>query len=106
MECESVPDTLTEAGYNVNEFSQSVGNYNACTKEFERLARQGNMIIDRSSNVLWQFGNVFLKGDINGNMKPSKESASRKIDSVIGMTTSLGGYLKNPVFNDFEILVL
>lgn len=96
----------TEAGFNVNEFSQSVGNYNACTKEFERLARQGDVIIDKSKNVLWQFGNVFLKGDINGNVKPSKESSSKKIDSVISMTTALGGYLKEPISNDMEIFVI
>lgn len=98
--------TLTEAGYNVIEFSQSVGNYNGCTKEFERLARQGEMEIDKSTCVLWQFGNVFLKGDINGNLKPSKESSSKKIDSVISMTTALGGYLKEPIDNDFSIFVI
>lgn len=96
----------TEAGYNVNEFSQAVGNYNACTKEFERLAREGRIVIDKSACVLWQFGNVFLKGDINGNVKPSKESSSKKIDSVISMTTALGGYLKDPIDNDCEIFVI
>ena len=98
--------TTTEAGYNVVEFSQAVGNYNACTKEFERLARQGQIIIDRSRNTLWQFGNVFLKGDINGNIKPSKESGSKKIDTVISMTTALGGYLKDPITNDWKIFVI
>lgn len=98
--------TATEAGYNVQEFSQAVGNYNACTKEFERLAKEGKLIIDKSANILFQFGNVFIKGDINGNVKPSKESASKKIDSVISMTTALGGYLKNPVSNNFEIFVV
>ena len=100
--------SLTEAGYNVNEFSQSVGNYNGCTKEFERLARQGDMVIDKSRCTLWQFGNVFLKGDINGNVKPSKEGASsgKKIDTVISMTTALGGHLKDPITNDFSIFIL
>ena len=64
------------------------------------------MIIDRSRNTLWQFGNVFLKGDINGNIKPSKESGSKKIDTVISMTTALGGYLKDPITNDFSIFVI
>ena len=98
--------TTTEAGFNVVEFSQAVGNYNACTKEFERLARQGQIIIDKSRNTLWQFGNVFLKGDINGNIKPSKESGSKKIDTVISMTTALGGYLKEPISNDFSIFII
>ena len=100
----SMQIALTEAGFNVNEFSQSIGNYNACTKEFERLIREGKVIIDRSANVLWQMGNVFLKQDFNGNVKPSKESGYKKIDSVISMTTALGGYLKQGGgLNDFEI---
>lgn len=95
---------LTEAGFNVNEFSQSIGNYNACTKEYEKLVREGKVVIDRSANVLWQHGNVFLKQDFNGNCKPSKESASKKIDSVISMTTALGGYLKQGgIATDFTI---
>ena len=102
----SIQVALTENGYDVNEFSQSVGNYNGCTKEFERLARSGEMIIDKSTNVLWQFGNVFLKQDFNGNCKPSKESSSKKIDTVISMTTALGGYMKNPITNDYSIFVL
>lgn len=102
----SIQIALTEAGYNVHEFSQSIGNYNACTKEFERLARSGEMIIDKSANILWQAGNVFIKQDFNGNCKPSKESASKKIDSIISMTTALGGYMKEPVSNDYSIFVI
>lgn len=102
----SIQVALTERGYNVQEFSQAIGNYNGCTKEFERLAREGKIIIDKSSCVLWQFGNAFLKTDFNGNTKPSKESASKKIDSVISITTALGAYLKEPVYTDFSIFVL
>lgn len=95
---------LTNAGFNVVEFSQSIGNYNSCTKEYERLVREGKVIIDRSANVLWQSGNAFLKADFNGNVKPSKESGYKKIDSVISMTTALGGYLKQGgMLTDFEI---
>lgn len=97
---------LTERGFNVVEFSQSIGNYNACTKEFQRLLLSGKMVIDKSACVLWQAGNVFLKQDFNGNQKPSKESYSKKIDSIISMTTALGGYMMNPVNNDFNIFVL
>ena len=105
--------TLTEAGYNVMEFSQAIGNYNACVKEFERLARDGRIEIDKSAKTLWMFGNVFLKQDVNGNVKPSKEvgaggrgGSSKKIDDVIAMTTALGGWLKAPIFNDFSIFVI
>ena len=105
----------TELGYNVQPFSQAVGNYNACTKEFERLVKEEHAVIDKSSNIVWQFGNVELKMDWNGNVKPNKaasgagggSSYSKKIDSVISMTTALGGYLKSGGNNnDFEIYTL
>lgn len=98
--------TATEAGINMQPYSQAVGNFNAPTKEFERLLKEGNLVIDKSSNILWQIGNVELKMDINGNCKPSKEKDKKKIDSVISMITALGGYLQNPVSNDFEIFIL
>ena len=98
--------TATDAGLNMQPYSQAVGNFNAPTKEFERLLKEGNLIIDKSSNILWQIGNVELKMDINGNVKPTKEKDKKKIDSVISMITALGGYLQNPVANDFDIFVL
>lgn len=98
--------TATDAGINMQPYSQAVGNFNAPTKEFERLLKEGNLVIDKSSNILWQIGNVELKMDINGNCKPSKEKDKKKIDSVISMITALGGYLQNPVSNDFEIFIL
>lgn len=98
--------TATDAGINMQPYSQAVGNFNAPTKEFERLLKEGNLVIDKSSNILWQIGNVELKMDINGNVKPSKEKEKKKIDSVISMITALGGYLQNPVSNDFEIFIL
>lgn len=98
--------TATEAGINMQPYSQAVGNFNAPTKEFERLLKEGGLVIDKSSNILWQIGNVELKMDINGNIKPTKEKEKKKIDSVISMITALGGYLQNPVSNDFEIFIL
>lgn len=58
---------LGEIGFNVQPFSQAIGNYNACTKQMELDIKQGNCIINKSVCVLWQFGNVFLKFDHQGN---------------------------------------
>ena len=96
----------TELGYNMCPFSQGTGNFNNPTKEMERLVKCGKAIIDRSSCVLWQFGNVTLKIDYVGNCKPNKESNKNKIDSTISMISALGGYLKNPVGNDCDLMIL
>ena len=89
-------------------FSQAIGNFNQTTREFERLIKSGeqNIIIDKSSCILWQFTNVVLKQDWNGNVKPSKDAGLKKIDAIIAMLTAQGGYLQNPNNQDFEIVVL
>ena len=98
--------TLQDMGFTVYPFSQSIGNFNSPTKEMERLIRDEYAIIDRSENILWQFGNVELKIDHNQNCKPSKANPEKKIDSVISMCTALGGYLKEGFSNDIEIFTL
>ena len=106
----SLLTSLQDSGYNVLPFSQAIGNFNAPTKEMERLIRESRAIIDKSQNVLWQFGNVELKVDSNGNAKPNKgvgkgsnEAYAKKIDSVISMCTALGGLLKGGYTNDLRI---
>ncbi len=96
----------TELGYNMCPFSQGIGNFNIPTKEMERLIKSGKAVIDRSSCVLWQFGNVKMKLDYVGNAKPTKESNKNKIDSTISMISALGGFLKNPVGNDCDLIIL
>lgn len=50
-------------------YSQGTANYNQPTKELERLIKEdsNNVVIDKSSNILWMFGNVELKVDYIGN---------------------------------------
>lgn len=97
----------TELGYPMIPVSQAVGSFNAPTKEFERWARDGKLIIDKSTNVLWQFGCVSLKVDHNGNIKPSKDTyKGKKIDSVISMIMCVFGWMKNPLSDDIEIFSL
>jgi phage terminase large subunit-like protein len=98
--------TLGEMGFNVVPFSQSIGNFNSPTKSMERLIRDGQAYIDKSENILWQFGNVELKIDHNQNCKPSKANPEKKIDSVISMCTALGGYEKEGNSNDIDIFIL
>lgn len=98
--------TCTELGFNMVPFAQGLGNFNAPTKELERMIRSGEAVIDKTANALWQFGNVVLKFDYNNNCKPTKESNGNKIDLVITLIEALGGYMMNPASNDFELFVL
>lgn len=100
--------TMTEMGFNVIEFSQSIGNFNSPTKEFQRLLLTNELEIKKSSNFLWQVTCVSIKEDHNGNQKPIKTSwSTQKIDNVISSITALGGWLKDGGgSNDFEIFIL
>ena len=82
-------------GMNLVPFSQSLSNFNRPTKEFERLLKQGKIIIDSSLLTLWCFRNVELKFDWNDNVKPVKANLDlqNKIDPVISMLEALGAYL-------------
>lgn len=86
----------TNAGFNMQAFSQKIGSFNAPTKEFERLLFTEQVIIEYNPLVLWAFNNVVLAiqdDGVNDNVKPSKASNENKIDPVITIVQSLGTYM-------------
>lgn len=99
---------MTEQGFNLTPFSQSIGNYNTCTKEFQRLVATGEAIIQKSSNFVWQITCTSIKEDHNGNQKPIKNAwRTQKIDSVIAATTALGGWMAQGGCGfDFDIFTI
>ena len=72
--------TLGDMGFDVVPFSQSIGHFNSPTKSMERLIRDGQCVIDKSQCVLWQFGNVELRMDGNGNVKPDKSNYQKNAE--------------------------
>lgn len=95
----------TEEGLPLEEYSQSIGNFNQPTKELERLILSGKVVIDNSEITRWCFSNVHIKEDHNGNTKPIKTQKQMKIDGVIAMIQALGTYLQNPN-NGKELFIL
>jgi phage terminase large subunit-like protein len=91
--------SCTEAGLPLEPFSQALWNFNRATKEFERLIKQGKIIIDNNEITRWMFRNVALKYDHNDNVKPVKNSDMQKIDGVIAMLEALGIYLNVPHYD-------
>lgn len=93
----------TAQGLPLTPISQSLGSFNRCTKEFERLVKMGNCRIDNNPITRWCFDNVELKFDHNENCKPVKKgdakSGKGKIDIVISMLSCLNGYLLQPQFD-------
>lgn len=87
----------TELGLPLEPYSQSIGNFNKPTREFERLIRSKKVVIDNNEITRWMFRNVALKSDHNGNVKPNKGAGKdKKIDGIISMIEALGIYLDTP----------
>lgn len=92
---------MTENNFNMVPYSQSLGNFNRATKEFERGVKQGKIVIDNNEITRWMFSNVALKFDFNENCKPIKGGdESGKIDGVISNVEALGGYLTEPHYSN------
>lgn len=95
----------TELGLPLEEYSQSIGNFNRPTKELERLLLSKKVIIDNNEITRFCFRNTELKEDTNANVKPTKSVRMKKIDGVIAMIEALGVMLLNPNYGA-EILVI
>lgn len=90
----------TDAGLPMEPVSQTVGNFNRPTTEFARLMLSGRIVLD--SNIINRhcLRNVTLARDRNGNIKPTKQFAEKKIDGVIAMLESLYIYLLSPRYGE------
>lgn len=84
---------LTESGFNMKPYSQSIGSMNRPTKAIERLIMEGkNIVIDKNPITLFCFENSVPKPDYNDNIKIIKESYEDKIDGVIAIIMNYGGF--------------
>lgn len=92
--------SATDLGLPLEEYSQSLGNFNKPTREMERLLLSGKCKIENNEITRWCFKNVTLKSDHNGNVKPNKSVKAKKIDGVIAMIQALGMYLTTPHFSN------
>lgn len=89
----------TNRGLPMLPFSQALGNFNRPTKEMERLMMSGCVVLDNNEINRHCFRNVVLARDHNGNIKPSKQYAEKKIDGVIVMLEAIGAYMADPHYS-------
>ena len=97
--------SATDLGLPLEEYPQTLGNFNKPTREMERLLLSGKAIVDNNEITRWCFKNVTLKSDYNGNVKPNKSITAKKIDGAISMIQALGMYLDTPHYTN-EIMTI
>lgn len=90
----------TSKGLPLEEYSQSLANFNKPTRELERLILSEKAVIDSNEINRYCFRNITLKSDHNGNVKPNKQIDKKKIDGTISMIQALGMYLEVPHYSN------
>ena len=72
------------------EFRQTIGNFAAPSKEFERLVSSQRIRHNGCPVLRWMAGNVAVKRDLNDNIRPDKEASADKIDGIVASIMALG----------------
>lgn len=84
-------NNLTDEGMPLVEFGQGFLSMAAPTAELERMVVAGDKIWHGGHPVArWNAGNVVVKKDAAGNIKPDKEKSSDKIDIIVALIEALG----------------
>lgn len=87
-----LPD-LIDAGLNCVPIRQTIGYLSIPTKEVESMMLRKELDLMNNPVLIWQFGNVVLKMDDNGNIKPNKGKSENKIDGVASLVNAVAVWM-------------
>jgi phage terminase large subunit-like protein len=74
----------------VNDFGQGFKDMSDPTKLYESMIVDGLIVHDGNPVIEWMLGNVALKVDPAGNIKPDKDKSSEKIDGIVSDIMAIG----------------
>lgn len=81
---------LMDEGVDVVAWGQGFASQNVPTKELQKLVLDGVLSHNGNPVARWMFGNMAVKSDEAGNLKPDKKRAREKIDGVVAGIMALG----------------
>ena len=81
---------LASDGMKMEPYGQGFVSMSTPSKELERLLSEGKIQHGCDPVMRWMFGNVVLRTDPSGNIKPDKEKSGDKIDGIISLIMSIG----------------
>jgi phage terminase large subunit-like protein len=94
---QSFVQRLQDLGFPLNaleEFRQTIGHFAAPTKEFERLVIAQKLRHFGNPVLRWMAGNVAVRQDPAGNIRPDKEKSADKIDGIVAAIMALSGAME------------
>lgn len=86
---------LEGAGFTVIPFGQGYASMSPPMKAFYEMLMRGEIIHGGHPVLRWMAGNVIIKTDDAGNIKPTKERGSEKIDGIVAAVMALDRCLRN-----------
>lgn len=86
-------DKLIDAGLNVTIFGQNMRNYTEPTKKLEAWTLDRRFRHGGHPVLAWNATNLAVVTDTNENIMPTKKKSAGKIDGIVALIMTLGGYL-------------
>lgn len=86
-----------EDGFDVAAFRQGHASMSEPTKELERLVFSGRLSDDKNPASRWMAGNMSVREDAAGNIKPDKEKSTERIDGMVALIMAIGTSLVEPI---------
>lgn len=88
-------------------FGQGFASMSFPAKEFEKAALEGKLVHGGDEVLRWMMGNVSLRVDAGGNIKPDKSNSGDKIDGVVASVMAIGEALtfEEETESDFEFFM-
>ena len=90
---------LENMGFTMVPFGQGFKDMSPPSKELFKLLMEGNIIHGGNPVLKWMAGNVVMRQDPAGNIKPDKEKSVEKIDGIVASIMALDRCIRNGTGN-------
>lgn len=84
---------IEELGINCIPFKQTAMQFNFPLKFMEKQIYDENLILGKNPVILWNFRNIVLYVDGNGNIKIVKNKSLDSVDGVVSLGMAFGGWI-------------
>ena len=86
---------LENMGFTMVPFGQGFKDMSPPSKELFKLLMEGNIVHGGNPVLKWMAGNVVMRQDPAGNIKPDKEKSVEKIDGIVASIMALDRCIRN-----------
>lgn len=88
---------LEDRGFTMVPFGQGFKDMSPPSKELFKLLMEGNILHGGNPVLKWMAGNVVMRQDPAGNIKPDKEKSVEKIDGIVASIMALDRCIRNGI---------